>query len=117
MDKQAITIKQHESGWVSFAWLVNRFKYFRKYKPVKKESLKPDKNHWAYTGVGRLKASRSMFGISTREIAKRSGVNEDHISKIENGHFKVDNLRLGTIKKLAIGYDMPLIDFIQLLSK
>ena len=112
-----IIIKQHESGFVSFAWFVNRFKYFRKYKPVKKESLKPDSDHWVYSGVKRLKATRGLFNESARSVAERSGLKEDYIYRLENGHINVDSLKLGTIKKLAIGYGMPPMNLIEILIK
>lgn len=46
-----------------------------------------------------LKIKRIMLGLSQKDLAALSGVSNVTILKIEKG--KVDNVKLGTLKKLA----------------
>lgn len=53
----------------------------------------------------KLKAARKEKGLSQRELSKRAGVPQSHISKIENG--AVD-LRLSSLVELARALDLEL---------
>lgn len=46
------------------------------------------------------KLTRIKLGLTQRDIIKKTGLSSATISKIENG--KVDNIQLGTLKKLAV---------------
>lgn len=45
------------------------------------------------------KLTRIKLGLTQRDIIKKTGLSSATISKIEKG--KVDNIQLGTLKKLA----------------
>jgi len=54
----------------------------------------------------RLRRMRESLGLSQEEVARRSGVPQESLSRIENGH---RDPRLDTLRKLAaaLGMDVP----------
>lgn len=61
----------------------------------------------------KLERIRKEKGVSGYELAKRSGVSESNISRIERGLIKPANVKVGTLFKLAqaLGVDVSeLID-------
>lgn len=62
------------------------------------------------TNIGnRLKALRSMYGLSQREVAKRSGVTNSTISLIEQGRVSPS---VDSLKKVLDSFSISLIDFL-----
>ena len=60
---------------------------------------------------GRLKALRTMHGLSQRELAKRAGVTNGTISLIEQNRISPS---LGSLKKVLDGIPISLADFLTL---
>lgn len=44
---------------------------------------------------------RSLAGFTQMELSRRSGVGVRQIQKVENGESKLENITLGTARKLA----------------
>ncbi len=63
-----------------------------------------------FTALGsKLAAHRMLCRISQAELARRTGISQPNISRIENGQY---NPTVGTLKKLADGLGRELkIDF------
>lgn len=62
------------------------------------------------TDIGnRLKALRNMYGLSQREVAKRSGVTNSTISLIEQGRVSPS---VDSLKKVLDSFSISLIDFL-----
>ena len=57
----------------------------------------------------RLKALRNMYGLSQREVAKRSGVTNSTISLIEQGRVSPS---VDSLKKVLDSFSISLIDFL-----
>lgn len=60
---------------------------------------------------------RSLAGYTQTEISKKSGVAVRQIQRIENGESKLDNVTLGTMKKLANALNYELADFKEISPK
>ncbi len=52
-----------------------------------------------------LKAAREVKGFSQRELAKRAGLPQSHISRVESGHV---DLRLSSLAEIARALDLEL---------
>lgn len=58
--------------------------------------------------INRIKEKRLELGISRRELSERSGVHYNKISDYENGYYKIENITLGTLVKIADALDVTL---------
>lgn len=54
---------------------------------------------------------RSLAGLTQTELSKRSGVGIRQIQKMENGESKLDNITLGTVRKLSEVLGCKMSDF------
>jgi predicted DNA-binding mobile mystery protein A len=57
---------------------------------------------------GWIKLLREAFGMSTTQLAKRVGIDQSRISRIENAEIEGD-LKLSTLKKVAKGLNMKFV--------
>lgn len=57
---------------------------------------------------GWIKLLREAFGMSTTQLAKRVGIDQSRISRIENAETEGD-LKLSTLKKVAEGLNMKFV--------
>jgi len=61
-----------------------------------------------YSENGWLKLLREALGMSTAQLAKRVGIDQSRISRIENAEIDGD-LKLSSLKKVAEGLDMKFV--------
>lgn len=58
--------------------------------------------------MGWIKLIREGLGMSTKELAKRVGIDQSRITRIENAETEGD-LKLSSLKKIAEGLDMKFV--------
>ena len=61
-----------------------------------------------YTDQGWIKLIREALGMSTQQLAKRVGIDQSRISRLENAEIDGD-LKLSSLKKIADGLDMQFV--------
>jgi predicted DNA-binding mobile mystery protein A len=57
---------------------------------------------------GWIRLMREAFGMSTKQLAQRVGLDQSRVSRIENAEMEGD-LKLSTLKKMAEGLNMKLV--------
>ena len=61
-----------------------------------------------YTDMGWIKSIREALGMSTQQLAKRVGIDQSRISRLE--HAEIDgDLKLSSLKKIANGLNMQFV--------
>ncbi|MEZ0542537.1 mobile mystery protein A [Fibrella arboris] len=61
-----------------------------------------------YTDIGWIKSIREALGMSTQQLAKRVGIDQSRISRLE--HAEIDgDLKLSSLKKIAEGFKMQFV--------
>lgn len=60
--------------------------------------------------IEKLKEARVKQGLTQQEVAKRLGVGQSFISKIESGQYRIDIIQLQAFAKL---YKKPLSSFLK----
>lgn len=61
-----------------------------------------------YTNMGWIKSIREALGMSTQQLAKRVGIDQSRISRLE--HAEIDgDLKLSSLKKIADGLNMQFV--------
>ena len=60
------------------------------------------------TDMGWIKSIREALGMSTQQLAKRVGIDQSRISRLENAEIGGD-LKLSSLKKIADGLDMQFV--------
>ncbi|MBD2704868.1 mobile mystery protein A [Spirosoma sp. BT702] len=61
-----------------------------------------------YSDAGWIKSIREALGMSAHQLAKRVGINQSRISRLE--HAEIDgDLKLSSLKKIADGLDMQFV--------
>ena len=61
-----------------------------------------------YTDQGWIKLIREALGMSTQQLAKRVGIDQSRVSRLENAEIDGD-LKLSSLKKIADGLDMQFV--------
>ena len=61
-----------------------------------------------YTDTGWIKSIREALGMSTQQLAKRVGIDQSRISRLENAEIDGD-LKLSSLKKIADGLNMQFV--------
>ncbi|QMW01707.1 mobile mystery protein A [Spirosoma foliorum] len=61
-----------------------------------------------YTDQGWIKLIREALGMSTQQLAKRVGIDQSRISRLENAEIDGD-LKLSSLKKIADALDMQFV--------
>jgi predicted DNA-binding mobile mystery protein A len=65
----------------------------------------------AETGMpetGWIKSIREAFGMSAKDLAKKIGIDQSRISRLENAE-KDGNIKLSSLQRIAQGLDMKLV--------
>ncbi|GAB3995658.1 mobile mystery protein A [Spirosoma daeguense] len=61
-----------------------------------------------YSDISWIKAIREALGMSTQQLAKRVGIDQSRISRLENSEIEGD-LKLSSLKKIADGLNMRFV--------
>ncbi len=79
-------------------------------KLIREQLDKNLKNRFAalYTDKGWIKLIREALGMSTQQLAKRVGIDQSRISRLENAEIDGD-LKLSSLKKIADGLNMQFV--------
>ena len=58
--------------------------------------------------TNRIKEVRTAAGMSRKELSELSGIHYSKISDYENGYYKIENITVGTLGKLADALNVTL---------
>lgn len=62
-----------------------------------------------HSEIGWIKIIREALGMSTSQLAKKVGINQSRISRLENAEMDGGDLKLSSLKKIADALDMHFV--------
>lgn len=79
-------------------------------KLIREQLDKKLKNQFSafHSELGWIKSIREALGMSTQQLAKRVGIDQSRISRLENAEMEGD-LKLSSLKKVADGLNMQFV--------
>ena len=109
---EAILTLKEDSSFENKEAVCKLFEEILQHKPIKIEAIPlgdlPKGNPWSCFVAERLKELRNDKGLTQKELAKRSGLRQPHVSRIERGEMSPTRK---TIEKLAQGLGVEMKEF------